>query len=229
MKYSYCLFDLDGTLFDYNKAESTAIRKTFQNNDIKYSASHLQEYRKINKQIWNDYESGFITQVELKTERFGRLFETLGIDTDPGRFGISYLKNLSQERDLLPGVIPILDLLSENNIKMYLITNGLKDVQRERLAGSEITKYFIDVFISEEIGAAKPDKTIFDESFRRMGSPEKKEVLLVGDSLSSDIAGGCSYKIDTCWYNPNRLKNDSGYTPVYTIQDIIELKKILSL
>ncbi len=229
MRYAYCLFDLDGTLFDYDKAESTAIQKTFEDHDVKYSPSYLQEYGRINKQIWLDYESGLITQVELKTERFRRLLETLGIDTDPGRFGIAYLKNLSQGRYLLPGVIPLLELLSKNNIKMYLITNGLKDVQRERLSGSEITKYFIDVFISEEIGAAKPDNAIFDESFRRMGFPEKEDVLLIGDSLSSDIAGGCSYKIDTCWYNPKHLDNNSGCTPIYTIQDITELEKILSL
>lgn len=228
MRYSYCLFDLDGTLFDYDKAESAAIRKTFQDHNVEYSPSYLLEYRKINKQIWLDYESGIITQTELKTERFCRLLKVLGIDADPEKFGISYLKNLSQGRYLLPGVIPVLELLSENNIKMYLITNGLKDVQRERLSGSEITRYFMDIFISEELGSAKPDNAIFDESFRRMGSPEKEEVLLIGDSLSSDIAGGCSYKIDTCWYNPNHLDNNSGHTPTYTIKDISELKQMFS-
>ncbi len=229
MRYSYCLFDLDGTLFDYDKAESAAIQKTFQDHNVKYSDSYLLEYRSINKQIWLDYESGLITQDELKTERFRRLLEATGEVADPGKFGVAYLKNLSQERALLPGVIPIIELLSENSIKMYLITNGLKDVQRERLAGSGIKKYFIDVFISEEIGAAKPDKRIFDESFRRMGFPEKAEVLLIGDSLSSDIAGGCSYEIDTCWFNPNCINNNSDFKPKYTIKDIAELQKILNL
>ena len=228
MKYKYLLFDLDGTLFDYEKAESNALIQTFQNFGFEYSEIFLQEYRKINMQIWLDYESGSITQKELKTERFKRLGKVLDIEIDPENFSRSYLNNLSQGRFLLNGVSGLLAELSEGSYRMYLITNGLKDVQRERLSGSEITEFFSDVFISEEIGAAKPDKEIFDESFRRMGNPYKNEVLLIGDSLTSDIAGGCSYGIDTCWINPGNLVNDSEHKPTYVIDNVKLLRKILS-
>ncbi len=229
MKYSYLLFDLDGTLFDYDRAESEALRQTFLDSEMEYHDIFLQEYRKINKQIWLDYEAGKITQNNLKTERFLRLGRSLDLNIEQVRFSGIYLKNLSQGRFLLKGVPRLLSELSLDPYRMFLITNGLKDVQRERLAGSEITKFFSDIFISEEIGAAKPDKAIFDESFRRMGDPDKSEVLLIGDSLSSDIAGGCSYGIDTCWINPGNLENKSGYLPTYTIKSVEELRKILQI
>ncbi len=227
MKYRYLLFDLDGTLFDYDRAESYALNQTFRESGFEHRDTFLSEYRKINKQIWLDYESGSITQKELKTERFRRLSESLGIEISPDKFSVSYLRNLSQGRFLLPGVLTFLTELSTNSVRMYLITNGLKDVQRERLSGSEITEFFSDVFISEEIGAAKPDKAIFDESFRRMGNPDKNEVLLVGDSLSSDIAGGFSYGIDTCWINPENHENKTNIIPTYIIKSVQELRNIL--
>ena len=228
MKYRHLLFDLDGTLFDYDKAERVSIRKTFEDFSVEYSDSFLREYRKVNKKIWLDYESGQITQKELKTERFRRLGEVLELDIQPELFGKLYLENLSGERSLLPGVIALLEGLSNDKVKMYLITNGLKDVQRGRLSGSEITQYFSDIFISEEIGAAKPDKAIFDVAFLRMGDPKREEVVIIGDSLTSDILGGSEYGIDTCWMNPGEVKNGSGIIPTYEIKGLSELKHILS-
>lgn len=228
MKYKYLLFDLDGTLFDYDKAEKVSLRKTFEDFRIDNSGSYLEEYRKVNKKIWLDYESGQITQRELKTERFRRLGKVLELDIDPELFGKLYLKNITRERYLISGVIQLLEELSNDQFKMYLITNGLKDVQRGRLSGSEITQYFSDVFISEEIGAAKPDKAIFDEAFSRMGDPKRGDVVIIGDSLSSDISGGSAYGIDTCWFNPGEIKNGSGITPTYEIKGLLELRHILS-
>ena len=83
--------------------------------------------------------------------------------------------------------------------RLALITNGLRDVQRPRLAGSAIGDYFAEVIISEEVGAAKPDPAIFDAAFELLGRPPRAKVLLIGDSLSSDIAGGRDYGLDTCW------------------------------
>ncbi len=227
MKYKYLLFDLDGTIFDYDGAESGALEKTFEYFGLTYSDSFLKEYRKINKQIWQDYELGHISQEKLRTERFRRLGISLGINFDLKDISLIYLKNLSSQRYLLPGTLSLLEDLSERSFKMYLITNGLKDVQRSRLSESEITRYFTDIFISEEIGFAKPDQAIFNEVFKRMSYPDKRSVLIIGDSLTSDIAGGNNSGIDTCWFNPDKLNNNTKIFPTYELTNICDLIRIL--
>jgi FMN phosphatase YigB (HAD superfamily) len=108
-----------------------------------------------------------------------------------------------------------------------ILTNGLKDVQRSRLGQSEIGRYFSDIIISEEVGSAKPDGRIFDAAFEAMGRPQKTEVLIVGDSLTSDIQGGLDYGIDTCWFNPGRRPNILGREVGFEIERIGELLVIL--
>jgi len=229
MMYTHLLFDLDGTLFDYDRAESEALAGAFAEAGIPYAPAHLSEYRRINQQIWIDYERGEITQRELRTERFARLGSTLGVTLHPESFSLEYLARLSQGRHLLPGVVEVLPALREKRYRMDLITNGISEVQRSRLAGSEITGYFTDIFISGEMEAAKPDPEIFEKSFSRMGNPPRDKVLLIGDSLSSDIAGGAAFGIDTCWINPNGAENDSQYSSTYTLKGVSELCQILTL
>jgi FMN phosphatase YigB (HAD superfamily) len=109
-----------------------------------------------------------------------------------------------------------------------LITNGLKEVQRPRLARSAISGYFADIVISEEVGAAKPDARIFDAAFQRMGHPRKADVLMVGDSMSSDIRGGKAYGIDTCWFNPASKLRELDVDSRYEIADLCELVDLLA-
>jgi 2-haloacid dehalogenase len=101
-------------------------------------------------------------------------------------------------------------------------------VQRSRLARSPLERYFADVVISEEVGVSKPDAGIFDVAFEGMGHPEKKDVLIVGDSLTSDMRGGIEYGIDTCWFNPERRPR-KGVAVRYEIRRLQELVGIVSV
>ena len=226
MKYQYILFDLDGTLFDYDKAERAALGKTFRQFGLEFSPEYLDIYRTINRQIWQDYEKGFISQTTLKTARFKRLADKLLVDYNAESFSRQYLVNLSECTDLIDDAPEMLKKIPAE-IELYLITNGLKSVQRPRISASTIKPYFKDIIISEEVGSAKPAAEIFDKTFKIMGMPSKKEVLIVGDSLTSDIAGGVNYGIDTCWYNPQRTINDNGFHPTYEIQHLIQLDSII--
>jgi HAD superfamily hydrolase (TIGR01509 family) len=114
-------------------------------------------------------------------------------------------------------------------VGLVLITNGLKEVQRSRLARSTISDCFSDVVISDEVGAAKPDVRIFQVAFERMGNPEKADVLIVGDSLTSDIKGGNEYGIDTCWFNPAQLVCDQDVEIQYEIRRLDELRTIVGV
>lgn len=225
-KYSWLLFDADGTLFDYDYAEETAIRNTFIQSGYEYYPKYLETYKKINGQIWKDYENGLIHQEELKTKRFAYLFDKLEINADPFIFSNIYLRNLSQCCLLLEGVEEICNVL-HRKYDLAIITNGLKEVQRPRYENSGIKKYFKEMIISDEIGVAKPDKEYFDEVFKRIGDPVKSEVLVIGDSLTSDIKGGINYGLNTCWFNPKNLKCEYNIDIKYTIHQLPELLSFL--
>lgn len=226
MKYKWILFDADGTLFDYDRAESTALAAAFEDNGLHFSPGYLGVYRLVNSQIWRDYEQGRITQERLRTRRFELLFAEIGVEADSRVFSERYLLHLSRGTFLVEGARNLVEQL-RGRMGLLLITNGLTDVQRPRLANSAIGDAFDLIVISEEEGVAKPDNRIFDICFERMGWPQKREVLMVGDSLTSDIKGGSNYSIDTCWFNPNRQPAPPDLSITYEIQRLEQLAPIL--
>ena len=226
MPYTWLLFDADGTLFDFDRAEFLALRHTFEETGHGFQARYAETYERINTQLWNDLEAGKITPGLLATRRFDLLFEELGLQQNGTDFSGRYIKNLGNCPDLLDGAEQVLDEL-QGRARMMLITNGLKDVQRSRVAKSTIKHHFVDIVISEEIGHAKPDRRIFDEAFRRMDHPAKEEVLIIGDSLSSDIRGGNLYGIDTCWVNPAGRACPPDLRCTYEITHLHELPALL--
>lgn len=226
MSYKWLLLDADGTLFDYDRAETEALEWTFEQLGYKFQEEYIKAYRQINEQIWLDFEQGEIAPERLKVQRFELLFEAIGAELDAETFSERYLKNLALGTTLIEGAEKTVRSLY-GEVGMVLITNGLAEVQRTRLAGSTIGRYFEDVVISEEIGASKPDRRIFDVAFERMGNPEKEEVLIVGDSLTSDMRGGSEYGIDTCWYNPEGRARELQIAIRYEIHSLDELVGIV--
>ncbi len=227
-KYAWVLFDADGTLFDYDAAESRALRYTFEQAELAFSPTYLDPYRRLNGQIWRDFEQGKISQKVLRVKRFQLLSQAIAIDFDAAWFSKHYLLNLGAGTQLIEGAEYLMNVLA-GRIGVALITNGLQDVQRARLARSEIGHHFNPVIISEEVGVAKPDVRIFEKAFELMGWPKKDSVLIVGDSLSSDICGGNNYGIGTCWFNPAAKPNDSGQHVGFEIRRLSELPPLLSL
>jgi 2-haloacid dehalogenase len=225
MRYTWLLFDADGTLFDYDRAEAAALQSTFEQMGQPFEPGYTENYRRFNGQIWLDFEQGTISQERLRTLRFERLFEAVGVDLSPEAFSPRYLQNLAQGTGLIDGAEEVVRAL-HGRIGLMLITNGLRDVQRPRFARSALNGYFAGLVISEEVGAAKPSARIFDVAFEQMGHPGREEVLMVGDSLTSDIRGGVDYGIDTCWFNPGRRPRDPELEIRYEIQ---ELRQLLDL
>jgi len=225
-RYKWLLFDADDTLFDYGKAEAGALRLTFEQLGVRFDLAYLPVYQRINRQIWQDFEQGEISAEALRTRRFELLFEAIDVSMDPEQFSAAYLPNLATQSELTEGALEVVQAL-HGKYGLAIITNGLRDVQRPRLAQSAICSYVADIIISEEVGAVKPERAIFDAAFQRMGYPGKDEVLLVGDSLTSDIAGGSAYGIDTCWFNPEGKARRDGLVITYEIRRLAELLEIL--
>jgi len=225
-RYQWLIFDADGTLFDFHLGETTALQQTTRKHGFEYS-SHLHGvYERISAELWGQFERGEITLKHLRVTRFDRLFSKLEIEVEPESFNIDFMEALGQQTQLLPGAEAVVRDLS-SRFRLLLATNGIAVVQRPRFARSSIRKYFEDVVISDEIGVAKPQTGFMEEAFFRMGDPPRSEVLMIGDSLSSDIAGGVNFGIDTCWFNPNGLSPD-GSRPTFTIADLVEIDAIVA-
>jgi 2-haloacid dehalogenase len=226
MRYKWILFDADNTLFDYDAAELGALNSTFEELGRPLLPDNITTYRHINHQNWQAFERGEITQVILRTRRFEQFMAALSIKEEPLPVTQRYLHHLGNRTDLIPGAQELIEAL-DGRVGLMIITNGFKDVQRSRMAQSEIGRYFHDIVISEEVGSAKPDGRIFDVAFERMGRPPKSQVLIVGDSLTSDIQGGLDYGIDTCWFNPGGRPNGLGREVGFEIGRLEALLEIL--
>ncbi len=228
MKYAIILFDADETLFDFKKSERHAFKNTMSEFIIDYDENHhLKIYHDINATIWKEFEEGLITQQQLKVERFKRLSDSLNIKFDEIEFAKSYMNYLANASFLYDDSIDLVESLHKD-FKLSIVTNGLKDVQNNRIRKSIIAKYFDDIVVSEEVMVAKPDPKIFEHALNNINHTDKGNVLIVGDSLTSDIQGGINFGIDTCWFNPNKIVNKTGIKPTYEISNLMDLKDIVN-
>lgn len=225
MTYTWLLFDADDTLFDFPKAEANALQSTLAQAGLPFHAEYFAIYARCNQLVWMQFEHGDVTSQELRTKRFRLFFDEIGASGDPEVVSPLYLHYLGLGADLLPGAEELIFKL-KGRFHLALVTNGIADVQRPRLERSALRDCFEKIFISEEVGAAKPAKAYFDAVFHEIGNPPKSEVLIIGDSLTSDMRGGVEYGIDTCWYNPNSKTTNLPVT--YEILNLDDLLPLLS-
>jgi 2-haloacid dehalogenase len=225
LKYTWLLFDADDTLFNFPKAEANALKWTLEQAGLPFQPEFVGLYARFNQQVWQEFERGEVTSLELRVKRFRLFFNETHLEGDPQAVSPLYLRNLALGTDLLEGADEVVHTV-KGHYHLALVTNGLKDVQRPRLEGSTLRNCFEKVFISEEIGAAKPSRKYFNAVFHEIGQPPRESVLLIGDSLTSDMRGGVDYGIDTCWYNPKGKKTDLPITAQITkLEELLKLLK----
>ena len=225
--YKLLLLDADGTIFDFDKAEEYALQSSLEY--FKYHGDFIElkkKYKIINSGLWHELELGNISKNELREERFRRLFTIYKLDFNIKDFSDIYLQFLSKGSYLIDGAVDICKYLS-SKYKLVILTNGIKEVQLSRLEGSVIKDYISDIIISEEAGVNKPDPYIFEYSFNRIKHNCKSDVMIIGDSLTSDIQGGNNFGIDSCWLNLNNITNKTTALPTYSINSLAELKELL--
>ncbi|SFE74348.1 YjjG family noncanonical pyrimidine nucleotidase [Alteribacillus iranensis] len=229
MTYKVILFDVDDTLFDFSMCEKSAFDQAFLDMEVTDALQlYHQSYREISSRLWRELEEGNWSVGELGIERFRRLFlkHELKLDAEP--FNQTYLSCLAKEAHLVEGAVEACQHLSQ--YRLAVITNGFKDVQLSRIQRSPLQNMFECIITSEEAGAQKPDASIFDYVFKklRLSNDDKKEVLILGDSLTSDMKGGHDYGIDTCWFNPSRKENNTGIEPTYEINKLAEVLEVVT-
>ncbi|MCE1196668.1 YjjG family noncanonical pyrimidine nucleotidase [bacterium] len=235
--YELLLLDADETLFDFRRAEAFALEGAFAERGLAATPEAVARYDAINKDIWRRLERGEIDQATLKVERFALLFAEMGVALDAADFSDLYLAWLGRGSFLLPGAEELCAYLAAK-YRLAIVTNGIAAVQRPRFEVSPIRRHFEAIVISEEVGAAKPHPAIFERACEALGVFDKSKVLMIGDSLSSDIAGGAAYGVDTCWLNPGGAPAAGpaggrapsavgGFAPTYVVRDLAELRALL--
>ncbi len=201
MPYSTVLFDLDHTLLDSDESEAAAFAHTLRFAGVDDPETLLDTYRRINLAMWAQVEAGTMAANDVRTKRFESFNQVAGVDADPVAMGEVFVEGLGSFGRLYPGAFEMLEAVGAV-AALGLVTNGISEVQRARIARLEIERFFDAVVISSEVSASKPGAAIFDIAFERLGQPDRSSTVMVGDSLSSDMAGGHGYGIATCWYNP---------------------------
>jgi len=211
------------TLFDYDKAEQNALIQTFALFGLPYRDGVRLKYREINDELWRVFERRQISKDDLQIQRFSRLFDRTGISCDAGLFNGKYLVELGRGNYLIDGAHEICEDLYGRGKKIYIVINGVALTQKMRVGGSAIKKFISGLFVSEDIGAQKPEKQYFDCVFARIEETDKSKMIIVGDSLTVDIQGGYNAGIDTCWFNPEHKENFIGIKPTYEITKLSEI------
>lgn len=222
------LWDVDGTLLDFHAAEKVAMKKCFEACNLgECTDEMIARYSKINRKYWEMLERGEITKPQVLVGRFEEFFASEGIVTDcASEFNKEYQVRLGDTICFCDDGYELVKSL-KGQVKQYAVTNGTKVAQDRKLTKSDLIELFDDIFISEVVGVEKPGIGFFEKVWEKIGRYESDEVMIIGDSLTSDIQGGNNAGILCCWYNPKGTVNDKGVCVDYEIDNLQKVKGII--
>lgn len=231
-KYKYILWDVDGTLLDFSYSQKISLFKCLDMIGVTGTDELNAIYTEINERWWKNLELGLVTKAELLSGRFVDFFETCNIVCpDVDAFRESYQYELGVNFVPMEGAIEVCGKLKDLGFHQYVVTNGVTSTQKTKLALSGFDKLMDGVFISEQIGMPKPNIEFFDACFSKIKETnidlKLEEVLIVGDSMSSDMKGGINAGIDTCFYAPELIEREEAVT--YQIRSLYEVYTILGV
>lgn len=220
------LIDADDTILDFNRSEYEAVVKLAKDYSLGDGHAIALEFKRINRRMWDMFETGQITREQIFYTRFYELFDEFGIKgKDVTEIGDAYRENVARSTCVIRGAKACLKRLSEEH-DLYCVTNGVTRTQKMRLKNTRLDKYFLKLFISQEIGLQKPNRDFFDYVLSDIGKTDKEDVYIVGDSLSSDIQGGINAGIKTILFNREN-KKITDVVPDYEVKNYRELERLI--
>lgn len=230
MKYKKIIFDLDNTILDFSDTEDKSLKKIIDAYKLPYTKETVKTYKDINHDLWRKLEQGIITREQLFSSRFALFLEKYGIKVDGKKVDALFSENLGEGYKMMEHAHELMTVLKNNGYKLYAGSNGVADIQWQRMEGAGIQHFFEEVFISEEIGVEKPDPHFFNHIFDTLKDYNKEEFLMVGDSLTSDIKGANNAGIDSVWYNYAELSVAGVEAEsTYTITNLLDLLNLFDL
>ena len=222
------LWDVDGTLLDFNAAERAAIRTLFADFGLgECTDAMLARYHGINIDFWQRLERKELSKKQVLTGRFVQFFSEYGIDTGVvPEFNERYQVTLGDTIVFCDDSLNIVRALT-GNVKQYAVSNGTVVAQTKMLDRSKLGEQMDGIFLSERLGVEKPDRAFLDRVFSEIRVYDRSTVMIVGDSLTSDIRGGMNAGIKICWYNPAGKPIPDNYRVDHVISDLHELAGLL--
>ena len=218
--YKAVLMDADDTLFDFGAGNRNAVNQLMD--EIGYQhPDRFDQYQEINHACWAALERGEMTQAELQVIRWARFLEKYDLDHDAVKTADRFVEILGNQVILLPYALDVMKFIAAR-MPVVILTNGITAVQKSRMAQSAIREYISGLVISQEVGISKPDPAIFQHALNLLGM-RPDEVLMIGDSPTSDILGANNAGIDACWYNPKGKSLPEGVHTKYEIHDLRQL------
>ena len=228
-KYKHLFFDLDNTLWDFERNSTEALTELYHKYDLqKLGVSSLEffleKYKERNAMMWDEYRLGKIDKATLRDKRFQLTFWDMGLDaeTAPNELPDEYLRISPRKTHLFPHAHETLSYLS-SKYTLHIITNGFVEAQEIKLQASDLEKYFVEIIISEHTGYKKPDINIFNYSMQKAGA-SADECVMIGDGLDVDIAGARNAGWDTVYFNPFEIPHTDSVT--FEIKSLDELTRL---
>lgn len=223
------LWDLDNTLLDFPAAERVALRQTFADFSLGFcTEEQIARFSVLNLSWWKRLERGEITKAQLLPGRFQEFFQAEGVPcTAYEDFNAAYQDHLGDTVVFLDDSDRLVRDL-KGRVKQYAVTNGTRRAQERKLAKSGLGELLDGVFISEDVGAEKPSLDFFRPVLQAIGPYDKQELLLIGDSLTSDMEGGRRAGIPCCWYNPAGAAAPADLPLRYEIRNLNQVRQIVA-
>jgi 5'-nucleotidase len=221
-KYEWVLFDADETLFHFDSYRGLKIM--FSQFGVEFTKRHYNKYQTINAALWIDYQNKKISSQQLQLQRFEKWANKLNVPS--AELNKAFQDAMADICAPLDGAVELIHSLKDQT-KLGIITNGFTDLQHARLNRTGLKEHFEILVISEQVGVAKPNIEIFEHALSMMGNPERKKVLMVGDTLESDILGGLNAGLDTCWFNSNNKSIHKRIKPHFEVTSLNQLQNLL--
>ena len=218
--------DVDNTLLDFEKCSIAAMRQGFEEWGIPYSDKVYETFLPTNTALWQAMERGEITQQDIFDTRWNRIFAILGIEGDGVAFEKIFRRGLHEGAELVDGAPEILAWLSER-YPLYVVSNGPHEQQVYRLEKAGLIGWLTRVFTSEWAGVSKPERHFFERCFEELPGLNPADCMIVGDSLTADIAGGAAFGMQTCWFNFKGVPVPENLPADHWVGSLAELKNVL--
>ena len=229
--YKHIFFDLDRTLWDFEKNSNEVLNELYKKYDlflmgINDCNKFIERYKFHNEQLWDLYRQNKIEKDKLRDERFKITLKEFGVYSSElaVNLGKDYVTHCPKKTNLFPYTQATLKYLKAR-YKLHIITNGFEEVQYQKLENSNLIDYFEQIITSEQVGFKKPNSQIFRFSLNKVGA-KPSECLMIGDDLHADISGAKGVDIDQVFFNPTSLTHSISEI-THEINCLSELEEIL--